>query len=52
MKELPTILLICTFIGMCILLLFTKNSKTYKDAASLPLDEDVKEKLKAEKKED
>lgn len=45
-RELPTILLFAAFITMCILLLFLKNSKTYDDAAHLPLDEDVKERLR------
>lgn len=53
MRELPTILLAFAFIGMCLLLLFAKSSKTYEDAAKLPLDDDVKEKLNnANNKED
>ncbi len=52
MRELPTILLAFAFISMCILLLFTKNSKNYEEASKLPLDEDVREKLSKNNKED
>lgn len=46
MRELPTVLLFAAFITMCILMFFLKGSKTYDDAAHLPLDEEVKDKLR------
>lgn len=53
MRELPTLILSFAFIGLCVLLIFSKSSKTYEDAAKMPLDDDVREKLdNAENKED
>lgn len=52
MRELPTILLFGAFIMMVILLFFLKGSKSYEEASQLPLDEDVREKLRKQQNEE
>lgn len=52
MRELPTILLAFAFLVLCALLYFTKSGKDYEELSKMPLDDDVKDKLNAENKED
>ncbi len=52
MRELPTILLAVSFLGLCALLFFVTDSKDYEEVSKMPLEDDVKDIFDAENKED